>query len=91
MVRIVDKKGVHLVLYIAAICQLSGNLYALGDQGVGHGLESVNRTREVAKTRVAQFIAVCSAYILVETLGDAALFRAHDGENGTCESGASHS
>jgi len=53
MVRIVDKKGAHLALYIAAICQLSGNLYALGDQGVGHGLEIVNRKREVANTHRA--------------------------------------
>jgi hypothetical protein len=53
MVRIVDKKGAPLALDSAAICQLSGHLYALGDQGVGHGLEIGNRQREVAKTHRA--------------------------------------
>src|SRR4029453_16917372 len=67
MVRIVDKKGAHLALSIAAICQLSGNLYALGDQGVGPGLESVNRKREVANTHRA----IYSSLSRIQTGGNA--------------------
>ena len=84
MVRIVDKKGAHLALYIAAICT------PLAIKASAMAWRS-STAKERWLIPIVQFIAVGSAYILVETLGDAALFRAHYGENGTFESGASHS
>jgi len=84
MGRIVDKKGAHLALYIAAICTpLAINASAMAWRS--------STAKERWLIPIAQFIAVCSASILAETLGHAALFRDHYGENGTFESGANHS